>query len=60
MSFGYVNPKSGAAGSGGKTAAVVRGPIATKIINQLLLNTEWGQLDYLVISDGFISSFVLF
>lgn len=34
---------------GGKAAAVVRGPIATRILNQLLLTTEWGDLDYLVI-----------
>lgn len=27
---------------------MVRGPIATRIINQLLLATEWGDLDYLV------------
>lgn len=33
---------------GGKAAAVVRGPIATRILNQLLLATEWGDLDYLV------------
>lgn len=74
LSFGHVNPKSGAPGSvrlvcsyfaelifrlphfsfascstqGGKAAAVVRGPIATRILNQLLLATEWGDLDYLV------------
>lgn len=33
---------------GGQSAAVVRGPIVSKIINQLLLSTEWGDLDYLV------------
>lgn len=33
---------------GGKAAAVVRGPIATRILNQLLLATEWDDLDYLV------------
>eukprot|EP00598_Pedospumella_elongata_P002446 CAMPEP_0184979662 /NCGR_PEP_ID=MMETSP1098-20130426/9857_1 /TAXON_ID=89044 /ORGANISM="Spumella elongata, Strain CCAP 955/1" /LENGTH=572 /DNA_ID=CAMNT_0027502991 /DNA_START=34 /DNA_END=1753 /DNA_ORIENTATION=- len=49
LSFGHVNPKSGAPGSGGKAAAVVRGPIATRILNQLLLATEWGDLDYLVV-----------
>mmetsp|Transcript_32328 Transcript_32328/g.54497 ORF Transcript_32328/g.54497 Transcript_32328/m.54497 type:complete len:317 (+) Transcript_32328:34-984(+) len=49
LSFGHVNPKSGAPGSGGQAAAVVRGPIASRIINQLLLQTEWGDLDYLVV-----------
>jgi len=34
---------------GGQAAAVVRGPIASRIINQLLLQTEWGDLDYLVV-----------
>ena len=50
LSFGHVNPNSGAAGSGGKKAAVVRGPIASRIVTQLLLATEWGALDYLVSS----------
>ncbi len=27
---------------------MVRGPIVSKIVNQLLLSTEWGDLDYLV------------
>jgi ATP-binding protein involved in chromosome partitioning len=27
----------------------MRGPMATKVINQMLLGTEWGELDYLVI-----------
>lgn len=48
LSFGHVNPKS-ATGAGGKGAAVMRGPIATRVINQLLAATEWGELDYLVI-----------
>ncbi len=39
---------SNAAGQGGRSAAVVRGPIASKILNQLVLSTEWGDLDYLV------------
>eukprot|EP01039_Chlorochromonas_danica_P000382 gene382-415_t len=49
LSFGHVNPKSGAPGSGGQSAAMVRGPIATKVITQLLLATDWGELDYLLI-----------
>lgn len=27
----------------------MRGPIASRILNQLLLATEWGELDYLVV-----------
>lgn len=34
---------------GGKTAAVLRGPIATRVINQLIAGTLWGDLDYMVI-----------
>ena len=33
---------------GGKSAAVVRGPIASRVINQLVAGTLWGELDYLV------------
>lgn len=28
---------------------MVRGPIASKLINQLLLATDWGELDYLLV-----------
>lgn len=31
MSFGWVNPKAGVKGAGGNEAAVVRGPIASKV-----------------------------
>ena len=48
LSFGHVNPKA-ATGAGGKGAAVMRGPIATRVINQLIAATEWSDLDYLVI-----------
>ena len=48
LSFGHVNPKA-ATGAGGKGAAVMRGPIATRVINQLIAATEWGELDYLII-----------
>lgn len=48
LSFGHVNPKS-ATGAGGKGAAVMRGPIATRVINQLIAATEWGDVDYLIV-----------
>ncbi|CAM9830115.1 unnamed protein product, partial [Choristocarpus tenellus] len=49
MSFGWVNPKAKVPGAGGRGAAVMRGPIVSKVINQLLLGTDWGELEYLVI-----------
>jgi Mrp family chromosome partitioning ATPase/DUF971 family protein len=49
LSFGHVNPKAGAPGAGGKEAAVMRGPLVSKVLNQLLLATDWGKLDYLII-----------
>ena len=42
MSFAYANPKRG-------EPAVMRGPMVTSVINQLLSTTRWGELDYLVI-----------
>lgn len=43
MSFGFV-PKPP-----GQDAAIMRGPMVSQIINQLLTGTDWGELDYLVI-----------
>ena len=43
MSFGYI-PKEG-----DNDAAIMRGPMVTQVIAQLLGQTEWGTLDYLVI-----------
>ena len=43
MSFGYIPKKSG------QDAAIMRGPMVTQVVNQLLTGTHWGNLDYLVI-----------
>ncbi|GLD93415.1 hypothetical protein PINS_up002007 [Pythium insidiosum] len=48
MSFGFVNAKA-APGAGGVGAAVMRGPMVSKLIDQLVLGTEWGDLDYLIV-----------
>lgn len=39
VSFGYA----------GQGRAIMRGPMVSGVINQLLTSTEWGELDYLVI-----------
>ncbi len=44
MSFGYV-PR----GDQGDGPAILRGPMVTQIVNQLLTGTDWGELDYLII-----------
>jgi len=48
MSLGYVSPTSGVPGAGGG-AAVMRGPMAGKVVSQLLKGTDWGELDVLVL-----------
>jgi len=40
MSFGFLL---------GDKPAVMRGPVVTRYIQQVLLNTDWGELDYLLI-----------
>lgn len=42
MSYGYVQQNT-------NHPAILRGPIASNIFKQLLCNTEWGYLDYLII-----------
>ena len=44
MSFGFIQDEDSAAG-----AAILRGPMVTQIINQLLTSTQWGDLDYLIL-----------
>ncbi len=51
LSFGHVSPSAGVQGAGGVEAAVLRGPVASKVITQMVMSTEWGQLDYMVILD---------
>jgi len=45
MSYGFV-AQSAAKGHG---AAIMRGPIASNLVNQLIGNTNWGELDYLIV-----------
>jgi len=50
MSLGYVSPNSGVPGSGPDGgAAVMRGPMAGRVVTQLLKGTDWGDLDVLVL-----------
>ena len=50
MSLGYVSPNSGVPGSGSDGgAAVLRGPMAGRVVSQLLKGTNWGELDVLVL-----------
>lgn len=42
MSFGFVPQAAGG-------AAIMRGPMVSSVINQLVTGTQWGELDYLVI-----------
>lgn len=50
LSLGFVSPTSGAPGGGlAGGAAVMRGPLAGRVVSQLLKGTDWGQLDVLVL-----------
>lgn len=50
LSLGFVSPTSGVPGSGPSGgAAVMRGPMAGRVVTQLLKGTEWGELDVLIL-----------
>ena len=50
LSLGYVSSNSGIPGSGkSDNAAVLRGPMAGRVVTQLLKGTEWGELDVLIL-----------
>jgi ATP-binding protein involved in chromosome partitioning len=42
MSYGYIQDQV-------NQPAILRGPIASNMLKQMLLNTDWGYLDYLII-----------
>ncbi|MBT6120392.1 P-loop NTPase [bacterium] len=44
MSFGYATESSGESGP-----AIMRGPMVSQVIQQLLGSTDWGELDYLIL-----------
>lgn len=44
MSFGYTQSEEDA-----RTPALMRGPMVSQVINQLLTQTQWGALDYLIL-----------
>ncbi|KAG9459334.1 hypothetical protein H6P81_003842 [Aristolochia fimbriata] len=45
----YMSVKLVSFGFAGQGRAIMRGPMVSGVINQLLTTTEWGELDYLVI-----------
>ena len=50
LSLGYVSSNSGIPGSGKNSdAAILRGPMAGRVVTQLLKGTEWGDLDVLIL-----------
>ena len=48
MSYGYASNQQGG-GAGSAPAAVMRGPRASAMVQQLVQNTDWGDLDVLVV-----------
>ena len=50
LSLGFVNTNSGVPGSGvNNGASIMKGPMAVKVVSQLLKGTDWGALDVLVL-----------
>ena len=49
LSFGHVNSNAGVPGAGAGSAAVVRGPVASRVVTQLVGSTQWGTLDFLLV-----------
>lgn len=50
LSLGYVSSHSGIPGSGmDSEAAILRGPMAGKVVTQLIKGTDWGELDVLIL-----------
>lgn len=50
LSLGFVNTHSGVPGSGPENgAAIMKGPMAVKVVSQLLKGTDWGELDVLIL-----------
>lgn len=50
LSLGFVSPTSGVPGSGQDGgAAILRGPMAGRVVTQLLKGTDWGDLDVLIL-----------
>mmetsp|Transcript_12641 Transcript_12641/g.14244 ORF Transcript_12641/g.14244 Transcript_12641/m.14244 type:complete len:661 (+) Transcript_12641:63-2045(+) len=50
LSLGFVSSNSGIPGSGKDSdAAILRGPMAGKVVTQLLKGTDWGNLDVLIL-----------
>jgi Mrp family chromosome partitioning ATPase len=45
----YLGVKAVSFGFAGQGSAIMRGPMVSGLIQQLLLTTEWGELDYLVV-----------
>lgn len=45
----YLGVKLVSFGFAGQGSAIMRGPMVSGVINQLLTTTEWGELDYLVV-----------
>jgi MinD-like ATPase involved in chromosome partitioning or flagellar assembly len=50
FSLGFVNTHSGVPGSGPENGAtIMKGPMAVKVVSQLLKGTDWGELDVLIL-----------